>query len=92
MKLTYGFFLNFQASFLIEPENVPGRMTLLVTLFLVLINIFNTVSASSPNVEGFSAISMWIITCLLFVFAALVGYSGILFKMRYLTKVSDYIC
>ena len=30
-------------SFLIKPEVVPGRMALLVTLFLVLINIFNSV-------------------------------------------------
>ena len=30
-------------SFLIKPEGVPGRMALLVTLFLVLINIFNSV-------------------------------------------------
>ena len=30
-------------SFLIKPEMVPGRMALLVTLFLVLVNIFNTV-------------------------------------------------
>ena len=30
-------------SFLIKPEVVPGRMAMLVTLFLVLINIFNSV-------------------------------------------------
>ena len=30
-------------SFLINPHVVPGRMGLLVTLFLVLINIFNSV-------------------------------------------------
>ena len=30
-------------SFLIRPDVVPGRMALLVTLFLVLVNIFNTV-------------------------------------------------
>ena len=29
-------------SFLIKPEVVPGRMALLVTIFLVLVNIFNT--------------------------------------------------
>ena len=29
------------ASFLIPPEVVPGRMAMLITLFLVLINIFN---------------------------------------------------
>ena len=48
-----------QAGFLIPPELVPGRMTLLVTIFLVLINIFNNVTDKSPNVEGrgFTAIS-----------------------------------
>ena len=44
-------------SFLIPPEIVPGRMTLLVTIFLVLINIFNNVTSNSPNVEGLTAIS-----------------------------------
>ena len=39
-------------SFLIPPEVVPGRMALLVTLFLVLTNIFNTITNISPNVEG----------------------------------------
>ena len=34
-----------------------GRMTLLVTIFLVLINIFNNVTSNSPNVEGLTAIS-----------------------------------
>ena len=80
-------FFSFKASFLIEPEAVPGRMTLLVTMFLVLINIFNTVSSNSPNVEGFSALSTWILSCILFVFAAMVAYAGILFKMRHLGRV-----
>ena len=31
------------ASFFIKPEVVPGRIALLVTLFIVLINIFNSV-------------------------------------------------
>ena len=35
-------------SFLIKPEVVPGRMALLVTLFLVLINIFNSVRSAEP--------------------------------------------
>ena len=33
-------------SFLVPPEIVPGRMTLLVTVFLVLVNIFNTITRS----------------------------------------------
>ena len=74
-------------SFLIPPEIVPGRMTLLVTLFLVLINIFNNITSNSPNVEGLTSISAWVITCILFVFGALSGYAGILFKKNRLAKV-----
>ncbi|XP_023343176.1 gamma-aminobutyric acid receptor subunit pi [Eurytemora carolleeae] len=73
-------------SFLIPPEIVPGRMTLLVTIFLVLINIFNNVTSNSPNVEGLTAISTWIITCILFVFGALTGYAAILYIKNRLTK------
>ena len=48
-------------SFLIPPEVVPGRMALLVTLFLVLINIFNNVTNITPNTEGMTAISSWML-------------------------------
>ena len=36
----------------------------------------------SPNVEGLSAISAWMFTCILFVFGALTEYAGILYKMK----------
>ena len=39
-------------SFLVNPEVIPGRMTLLVTIFLVLINIFNTIQTNSPKVRS----------------------------------------
>ena len=48
-------------SFLIPPEVVPGRMALLVTLFLVLINIFNNVTSITPNTEGMTALSSWML-------------------------------
>ena len=59
--------------FLIPPEVVPGRMAMLITLFLVLINIFNIVTSNSPNVEGMTAIAAWMLVCIFFVFGALVG-------------------
>ena len=34
-----------------------GRMALLVTTFLMLINIYNSSAVNSPNVEGLTAIS-----------------------------------
>ena len=39
-------------SFLIPMDVIPGRMALLVTLFLVLVNIFNTVTTNTPKVRS----------------------------------------
>ena len=66
---------------------IPGRMTLLVTLFLVLINIFNAITNNSPNVEGLSSISAWLVVCILFVFGALLAYTTVLLRKRNLIKV-----
>ncbi len=70
------------ASFLIPPEVVPGRMAMLITLFLVLINIFNIITSNSPNVEGMTAISAWMIVCIIFVFGALSVYAWLLWKKK----------
>merc|ERR1719348_2392478 len=69
-------------SFLIPPDIVPGRMTLLITVFLVLVNIFNTITTNIPKAEGLTAIEAWVIVCVLFVFGALVEYAGILLQMK----------
>ncbi len=62
-------------------------MALLVTIFLVLINIFNTITNVSPNVEGMTAISSWMIACIFFVFGALLGYAGLLYFLLVLTQL-----
>ena len=69
-------------SFLVPPDIVPGRMTLLVTVFLVLVNIFNTITTNIPKAEGLTAIEAWVIVCVLFVFGALIEYAGLLLKMK----------
>ena len=51
----------FQVSFIIPPEIIPGRMTLIVTLFLVLIDIFDTVTSQTPTAETMTSISTWLI-------------------------------
>ena len=51
---------------------IPGRMGLLVTLFLVLVNIFNNVTTNTPKAEVLTAIEAWMLACILFVFGALV--------------------
>ena len=39
---------------------IPGRMALLVTLFLVLVNIFNSVTGNAPKAEGLTAVETWV--------------------------------
>ena len=60
--------------------DIPGRMALLVTLFLVLVNIFNTVTTNTPKAEGLTAIEAWMLSCILFVFASLTEYACLLFS------------
>jgi len=69
-------------SFLVSPSVVPGRMGLLVTLFLVLTNMFNTINTESPTVEGLTSISIWLLSCIVFVAAAVTEYAGILYLKR----------
>ena len=58
-------------------------MALLVTLFLVLVNIFNNVTTNTPKAEGLTAIEAWMLACILFVFGALAEYAAVLFhKMK----------
>ena len=77
-------------SFLIPPEVIPGRMTFLVTLFLVLINIYNYVQNQSPVSDTINLLSFWMIVCILFVFGALGVYATILL-IRYKTEVDEKI-
>merc|ERR1719419_1695541 len=69
-------------SFLIKPEVVPGRMALLVTLFPVLINIFNSVREQAPISSRLNAIDLYLVVCIFLVFGALMEYAVILFMLK----------
>ena len=57
-------------------------MALLVTLFLVLTNIYTNVENQSPVSNSTNLLSIWLMVCLVFVFGALMAYAAILF-IRY---------
>jgi len=77
--LTTGLFIIVSwISFIVPPEVVPGRMALLVTLFLVLVNIFNSVTGNAPKAEGLTAVETWVVSCIIHVFGVLVEYALIL--------------
>merc|ERR1719309_151088 len=65
-------------------DEIGGRMGLLVILFLLLVNIFNTVATNTPKAECLTAIEVWMFACILFVFGTLVEYAAILFKNQQL--------
>ena len=65
-------------SFILNPNNLPGRMGLLVTAFLTLINIFIGVRNNSPPSSGLNAISIFLVLCIGNVFAAFLEYACVL--------------
>ena len=77
-------------SFLIPPDNIPGRMALLITVFLVLVNIFNTITINIPKTEGLTAIETYLIICVLFVFGALLGKEAWHLECFYRCIVLEY--
>ena len=62
-------------SFVIKPDVVPGRMGLLVTVFLVLINIFNDAKANAPRSSNLNAVDVYLISCIGEVFIVSVSYT-----------------
>ncbi|XP_021185003.1 glycine receptor subunit alpha-2 isoform X3 [Helicoverpa armigera] len=71
-------------SFCVIPEIVPGRMVLLVTTLLSLVTMFDTVRyTNSPDALELKCIEVWLISCTIFVFLALMEYFVVLFGIRY---------
>merc|ERR550532_2548304 len=64
-------------SFMVKPEVVPGRMAMLVTLFLVLINIFNSVREQAPISSRLNAVDLYLVVC-----TALLEYAVILLMLK----------
>ena len=76
------FFL-LKVSFVIPPDVIPGRMTLLVTLVLVSVNIFINVISQSPNTKSLTSVSTWMIFCNVFICGSLLEYGCILFYKKH---------
>ena len=66
-------------------------MTLLITIFLVLVNIFNTITTNIPKAEGLTAIEAFVIVCVLFVFGALMGNIFINEKNKIFLNIDTFL-
>ena len=69
-------------SFFIPPDNIPGRMSLLVTILLMFINNYGYIRGSTPLVSKISYLDVWSIGCIMFVTMALFEY-GIIIHIRF---------
>ncbi|XP_052793559.1 glycine receptor subunit alpha-2-like isoform X2 [Mya arenaria] len=62
-------------SFWLNVNSIPGRVTLGVLSVLTISTQSTSVNASLPRVSYTKAIDVWMITCLVFVFAALIEFA-----------------
>ena len=69
-------------SFLIPMDKIAARMILLVALFLMLVNLFNAILTYTPKASGPTAIEVWMISCIFFVFGAIAELAIILIRRQ----------
>ena len=70
-------------SFSIKPEVVPGRLGLLLTTLLMLINLNNAVATTIPRSDGLCPLTSWIFVSIIFVAIALTEYFWILTTLKF---------
>ena len=79
-----------QISFFIPPEAIPGRIGMLLTLFLCMINTLNSVARDMPKASGATtALVDWIIACLVFIIFAIVEYASLLVISRHNKRLDE---
>jgi len=73
-------------SFAVNYDAVPGRLGMLLTLLLVLINLSNSVSRTVPKSNKVCPLVLWIIISIIFVSMALLEYFIILVHIKFSKK------
>merc|ERR1719320_1459219 len=77
-------------SFLIPQDRILGRMALLVTLLLMLMNVFHTVTTTTPKGDAcLTALETWLLACLLLIFGAIMEYSVLLLRNLWYSDSAD---
>ena len=56
----------------------------------MLVNIFNSVNATTPSeADGLTALAQWIVACIIFSFTSLMSYVFILLRMKIPKKIAN---
>ena len=71
-------------SFIIPTDSVPGRMGLLITLYLILVNTYGSIKA--PSKRGFSTIEVWFFGVQAPLIFAIVEYAALLVLKKFFSS------
>ena len=69
-------------SYFIPSHMVPGRMALLVTVLLTIVNLSSSARDGAPKADKLTALDVWLLACLVFVAGTLFEYA-ILLRIRF---------
>ena len=74
------YFLPLKNSYIIPSDVIPGRLALLITLMLCLTNMLTGINFHGPKSSSDvpTVLSIWMVTCYIFVVTAIQEYSCIL--------------
>ena len=86
-NMHFSFTLNFILSFSIPPDLIPGRMSLLFTTLLILINTSGNAREKTPTSDSFSLIDLWLGICMFFAALAIFEYA-IVIRVKYHWKLT----
>ena len=70
-------------------KKVPGRMGMIVTLYLISANVYNAVDA--PQGRGFSNVEVWMIGAQIPILLALWEYGFILYLKKHANKAQNQV-
>ena len=73
-------------SFTVDSAAVPGRLGLLLTLLLMMINLNNSVSSTIPKSTKVTPLTAWIMVSIGFVSFALLEYAVILYTAKFVSE------
>lgn len=76
-------------SLFLPPQSIPGRVTMAMTTLLTLAAMFGAVRQSTPKVSYVSALDIWMCTCIIFVFFALLEYVVVLCLINHCQMVGS---
>jgi len=75
-------------SLFVPPESVPGRVGMGMTTLLTLTAMFSSVRQNVPKVSYVSLLDIWMLVCMIFVFACILEFIAVTACSRYSNKTT----